>query len=296
MTIDDMPATATKLSFGATFGGGFSSVFGQFWRFIRAAFLPLLLAVMLGLLGVAVLVEAPVLTIPLQVLSLLPIALLGIACCRLTLIGGPAGAIPRPLFGRRTWAYFGYTLLFTLLLWLPAIAIGFAFLGTALLALESDPGSATPETWSSLGQAVLLLFPFYIVYLYFLTRLSLVFPATAVDQKLGLGNSWRLTRGAAGFKLYGVFVLLAIVLLVAMLIAIFLVNAVVGLFWLGPGLSQSPTEFDAVTLIATQAPTLISTLLFEYLAFAIVIAALARAYAQLSGWGGPREDILERFE
>lgn len=296
MSTSEMPATPMKLSFGATFGGAFSTVFGQFWMFIKAALLPLLLSVVLGTAGVALLVTAPVLALPVQILGLLPFAILGVACCRLTLIGRPAGALPRPVFGRRTWVYFGYTLLFTLFLWLPAVVVGFAMLGNALVALGSDPENLNPETINTLGYGVLLLFPAYLVYLYFLLRLSLVFPAVAVDQKLGLGGSWRLTRGAAGFKLYAVYAVLTIVLFIAIMIAMFVVNAISGLLWFGPGLSQDPGEIDVIAVVASQAPTLILTLVFEYLSFAIMIAALAGAFAQLSGWGGPREEILERFE
>jgi hypothetical protein len=296
MSTNEMPVTPMKLSFGATFGGAFSTVFGQFWMFIKAALLPLLLSVVLGMIGVALLAVDPVLVIPVQILSLLPFALLGVACCRLTLVGRPAGALPRPVFGRRTWLYFGYTLLFILFLWVPAVIVGFALFGGSLVALGTNPESLDPGMIDTLGYGVLLLFPIYLIYFYFLLRLSLVFPAVSVDQKMGLGGSWRLTRGAAGFKLYAVYAVLTIVLLIAIMIAMFVVNAVIGLLWFGPGLSQNPGEIDMVAVIASQAPSLILGLVFEYLGFAIMIAALAGAFAQLSGWGGPREEILERFE
>ncbi|WP_193366572.1 hypothetical protein [Pelagibius marinus] len=296
MSMDEMPATPMKLSFEATFSGAFSTVFGQFWMFIKAALLPLLLGVALGVAGVALLFVDPALALPVQFLGLLPFAMLGVACCRLTLIGRAAGALPRPVFGRRTWVYFGYTLLFTLFLWIPVVVVGFTLLGSSLITLGTDPESLDPANAAAMGYSVLLLFPAYLIYFYFLLRLSLVFPAVAVDQKLGLGGSWRLTRGAAGFKLYAVYAVLVIVLLIAIMIAMFVVNAIVGLFWFGPDFSQDPADIDVVAVLASQAPSLVLGLIFEYLGFAIMIAALAGAFAQLSGWGGPREEILERFE
>ena len=74
-------------------------------------------------------------------------------------------------------------------------------------------------------------------------------------------------------------------------------SAVVGLIWFVPGgLAQDPADISLLSILATQAPVLVLSLLLEYLGFVIMIAALASAYAQLSGWGGPRAEILERFE
>lgn len=297
MTVQGSAATPAQLFFGTTFGAAFSTVFGRFWSFIKAALLPLVASVALGIIGFAAVLGAPVLVLPLQIISLLPIAILGIACCRLALIGRKAGAVPRPLLGRRTWVYFGYSLLFALLLWLPLIAVGIAFFGSAAVSLMSDPEAVNAEGLGALGLAILLLFPVYLIYLYFILRLSLVFPAVAVDEKLGMRGSWRLTRGSTGFKLYGVFVVLAIVLLIGTIIVLMLANMLSALFWLAPGsLPQVAGDSALITLILTQAPTMVLTLLLEYLGFATMIAALASAYAQLSGWGAPRQEILERFE
>lgn len=285
------------LSFGTTFGAGFSAVFGRFWLYFKAALLPVALAILLGVLGFATLFIAPVLSLPLNLLGMVPFALLGVACCRLALIGRDAGALPRPLFGRRTWVYFGYSLLFILLVSIPMLVAMFGFIGSALITLGIDPEAVDPEAYTNIGFAMLTVFPFYLIYMYFITRLSLVFPAVAVDQKLGLGGSWRLTRGGAGFKLYAVFVVMTIVFTIAISVIIALVSSAASLFWLTPGgLPRGPVQVDTLSLMILQAPVLIVTLVLEYLAFAIVIASLASAYAQLSGWGAPRQEILERFE
>lgn len=297
MAVQDTSAMPARLAFGTTFGAAFSTVFGRLWSFIKAALLPFLVSILLGMVGFAALSGAPMLVVPLQILSLLPIAILGIACCRLALIGRQAGAVPRPLFGRRTWVYFGYSLLFALLLWLPLLVVGIALLGNATMSLMTAPEVLDYDRLANLGLAVLLLIPVYLVYLYFMLRLSLVFPAVAVDEKLGMRGSWQLTRGGAGFKLYGVFVVLAIVLLVGTIVILLLANVVSSLFSLAPGSSpQGPDDTALAALILMQAPIMVLTLLLEYLGFAVMIAALASAFAQLSGWGGPREEILERFE
>ncbi|MEQ8355670.1 MAG: hypothetical protein RH942_09040 [Kiloniellaceae bacterium] len=297
MTLEATPALPARLSFGTTFSAGFSTVFSRFWMFIKAALLPVGLSILIGLGAFALAAVHPALAFPLQILGMLPLALLGIACCRLALIGRQAGAIPRPLFGRRTWVYFGYNLLFMLFVAGPMIVVGFAMLGGVIMSKGGDPDSFDPEKFAAFGIAVLLIFPFYFVYLYFITRISLVFPAVSVDQKLGLGGSWRLTCGAAGFKLYAVFVLLTIALIFGVSIVIGVMSAVVGLIWFVPGgLAQDPADISLLSILATQAPVLVLSLLLEYLGFVIMIAALASAYAQLSGWGGPRAEILERFE
>jgi len=295
MSTADTVVSPGSLSFGTTFGAGFSAVFGRFWLYFKAALLPVALAIVLGVLGFAVLFVAPVLSLPLNLLGMLPVALLGLACCRLALVGRNAGALPRPLFGRRTWVYFGYSLLFVLLISIPMLVVSFALIGNVLFTLGTE--AVDVEQYRNLGDAVLIIFPFYLIYMYFITRLSLVFPAVSVDQKLGLGGSWRLTRGGAGFKLYAVFLVMTVVFIIAASVVLALVGTVANLFWLAPGnLPQDPGQMDTLSIMITQAPVLIVTLVLEYLAFAIAIASLASAYAQLSGWGGPREEILERFE
>ena len=87
--------------------------------------------------------------------QLLPLAILGIACHRLVLLGRQAGAIPRPLLGRRTLVYLGYILLLTIVATVPGLAFGIVMLGDAIVSFEdgsqasiiyaSDGHSSTPK-------------------------------------------------------------------------------------------------------------------------------------------------------
>ena len=164
--------------------------------------------------------------------------------------------------------------------------------------LSFDTGVQDPEAAAQrLAQSFSVTFLAYLVIMYLLTRLSLVFPAVSVDEKLGLGGSWRLTRGANGFKLYAVFIVLTIVCLIAVMVAMFIVSAVFSFFLFLPGaLPSGAGELDILAVVLSSIPTLIVALALEYLVLAIFLAALAKAYAQVSGWGGPQGDILERFE
>lgn len=299
MTVEQ--AAPAPLAFGATFSATFGSVFGSFWSFAKAALLPIALSVALTLVSLAVVASDPVgatqlLNLPLQILGLLPLAILGIACHRLVLLGRQAGAIPRPLFGRRTLVYLGYIVLVGIIAALPVIAFGIVMLGDTIGALQDGSQDLQMQDPATIGRAVLLLFLFYLVYLYFLTRLSLVFPAVAVDRKLGLGGSWRLTRGGSGFKLYALFIVIALLSLVGTLIGMFVINSLASLLWLTPDMAMRSGELDWTLIVVSQIPTVVGALLFEFLGFVLILAAVTAAYAQLSGWGAPRQEILERFE
>lgn len=54
-------------------------------------------------------------------------------------------------------------------------------------------------------------------------------------------------------------------------------------------------SFRAAIVLANM-PRNLWNLVANFVVFAMGYGALASAYAQLSGWNGPREDILERFE
>lgn len=87
----------------------------------------------------------------------------------------------------------------------------------------------------ALGGAYLYLFVVCIAALFVGARLSLVYPLI-VNERLGLGvfaRSWRLTKGMT-LKIVGVYLLYAIVAMVAVLAASFIVGAVAGLI-LGEG-------------------------------------------------------------
>lgn len=301
MTIENtgaetMPAPLAPLTFGATFSAAFSLVFTQFWMVAKAAILPILLSLALSALAIFVLTVLPDLSIVIQILGYLPLAIFGIACSRLMLIGRTAGAVPRPLLGRRTLVYCGYALLFTVIVALPGFALAIVVLGSAVLSMSAGFENEHGAMLSRLGFLLPLIFLFYPFYMYFVTRFSLVFPAIAIDQKLGLGGSWRMTRGS-GLKLYLVLVVISIMIIFAFVVIGMIVNSMVFMLLGGLGaFTEGAGEVNWVIIALTAAPSTILGLLTQCLGLTLIIAAITAAYAQLSGWGGPREEVLQRFE
>lgn len=289
-----------RLAFGATFRAAFGSVFGSFWSFAKAALLPMALSVGLTIAGFAVLAADPrystdLLSLALQLVELLPLAILGIACHRLVLLGRQAGAIPRPFFGRRTLVYLGYILLLSIVAILPGLAFGIVMLGDAVVSFEDGSQALQRQDPARIGEAVLLLFLFYFVCFYFLTRLSLVFPAVAVDRKLGLGGSWRLTRGSNGFKLYALLIVITLLWMVGTLLAMSVIHSLSSQLWLAPDLAMRSDEIDWTIIMVSQIPTVIVVLLLQFLGFAVILAAVTAAFAQLSGWKTPSQETPGRF-
>lgn len=303
-TAPDNPGAApVKLSFGATFRAGFGAVFGDFGAFLRMAAVPLLLSTAILLadftlramtfVGVLPLdpegLGAALLELLVGLLALLPFAFLGISLTRRRLLGGKAGFLPKPLLGRRTWVYAGYLLLLSTVLIVLAVAGVLA--GIALLqatSLSSEVGAAVAVIAGVAGSCAV----FYLV-----LRLSLVLPTTALDTKLGLKGSWRLTR-RSGLKLLGVFLLLFLANLLAVVVGSLVFgdgNIRIGTPELVlPEGSGAGSDWRAIVL--ANLPRNLWNLAANFLIFAMACGALTSAYAQLGGWDKPREDILERFD
>jgi hypothetical protein len=294
-------AAPATLAFGVTFRAAFKAVFGHPGMFLKAAAVPFLLSLVLeaayafspaiagpisDLLAFDV-QEWGVLDLSFGALALLPFAIFGIALTRLLLIGPRAGAIPSPLLGGRTWRYFGYSLLLTFTFVFTAVAGGF---GLSLLAGLTPAAGAGPTGGWIFGAAVVgLLLLFYL-----LIRLSLVYPAVSMDDRLGLRGSWRVTRGNS-IKLLGVLILLFLALVLIMLMGSAITGGKVEIGTTSVLVPGGP-EADWTGILLANAPQQLWNLLANFLAGGLMIGALASAYAQLTGWSGPREDILERFE
>lgn len=297
MTVQETAISLPRLGIAATVSSAYRVVFGQLWPLCKAAALPFVLSLVIGGVGAVIAETHFTLDIGIQLLGLLPLVIFGIAWSRIVLIGPQSGAIPRPLFGRRTWVYFGYSLVHVLLIILPMIALVLAATGTAFLQSRIDPAFDLENSAAKVVLLVPVTFAVYLILLYFLTRLALVFPAAALDQKLGLGGSWRMTHGS-GLKLYIAMILIIIPVTVAVMVGGSLLSSVLFVSLDQPGLSLIGPEggFDWVTLALIAAPATVFSVLVQYITFGLIVAAFANAYAQLSGWGGPREEVLQRFE
>jgi hypothetical protein len=303
MPPDDMQATPARLAFGTTFSDAFSVVFGRMGQFVRMATVPLLLSIAILLIDFSLRALIVVGTLPLDpeglaavmlqlvtgLLALLPFTFLGIALTRTRCLGPQSGLLPGPLLGRRTFIYAGYFLLLSVAFVLVAaiaIVAAVATLQATGLGEAIGPG---PLILGSIAGLCLLF--------YLLLRFSLVLPAVALDEKLGLGGSWRLTR-RGGVKLLGVFLLLFLVNVLAVLVGSMMLGG--GKIHLGtPELIIPETigaETDWVTIVVANMPRNIWNLIANFIIVAMSIGALTSAYTQLSGLGKPREEILERFE
>lgn len=165
-------------------------------EFARALFVPLLLLVALGLGSHYTDKHAQVLRwLLLSVGYAVLTVWFAVTCHRLVLLD-PASTAARmlPPWSRRETRFFVWTL-----------ATGAIFIGILMsvsLALGMAVTAATGATVHSGGLygtliPMLAMIPAY----YVLSRLSIVFPATAVDRNVDLGWSWRLTRGN-GWRLF----------------------------------------------------------------------------------------------
>ena len=301
MTMTEAPPASATLAFGATFRGAFKVVFGRPGLFLKAAAVPFLLSlaieaayavspVVVGSVGglyASDVLEFGLVDLAFGLLALLPFAVFGIALTRLLLIGPQAGALPSPLLGGRTWRYFGYSLLLTFaFVFIPMVG----FFGMSLLlGLGTDAGGGPNGAWlfGAAMAGLLLLF-------YLFVRLSLVYPAVSMDDRLGLRGSWRLTRGNS-MKLLGVLVLLILVLILVMLVG----SAVTGeQIEIGSAalLAAAGAEADWTGILLANAPRQLWGLVANFLFFGLMTGTLTSAYAQLTSWGSPRAEILERFE
>jgi hypothetical protein len=301
MTMSGTPAAPARLSFAVTVRAAFKSVFGQPRMFLKAAAVPFLLSLVFeaayafspaiagpisDLLAFDV-QEWGVLDLSFGALALLPFSIFGIALTRLLLIGPRVGALPSPFLGGRTWRYFGYSLLLTFTFVFAAVAGG---LGLSLLAGLTPAAGAGPTGGWIFGAAVVgLLLLFYLF-----IRLSLVYPAVSMDDRLGLRGSWRVTRGNS-IKLFGVLVLLFLAL-VLIVLAGWAITGGKGEIGTTAVVVPGGPDADWKGGLLANAPQQLWHLVANFLAGGMMIGALASAYAQLTGWSGPREEILERFE
>jgi hypothetical protein len=299
MSAQDMPAVPGRLAFGVTLRASFGIVFGRFGLFLRAAVVPVLLSLVIAAFehavptvantisaGPGMEVTEGVLLILVGCLSLFPYSILGVVLIRIYLDGPRAGTLPQPFPGRRVWRYFGYSLLMALAF---LLALGVVVLPVAVLAEGGFGEPAVGGVWILLAIAV-----FFAVILYLLLRLSLVFPAIAMDDGLRLRGSWRLTRNGS-LKLFVVFGLLLLLQLLAMLAG----TALFGQPDDGVTVSEivAPDErADLFTALTAGTPQALWNMVVSLLAVAMMTGALASAFAQLSGWGAPRQEILQRFE
>ncbi len=286
------PATV-KLSITAMFRGAFAAVFGQFRGFVKVAALPFALTVALNLLAMIVfpMVFPIVFPDPLSLrlfslasflLHLLPLAIFSAALTQVILREPEAKR--SPLLGRRTWLYFGY--------------LSLILFGVVFFTLSVGPTSnAIAAYLAHETSLVLLLIGFFwnTALFYFCMRISLVLPAASLGESLGPIGSWQLTRGNnLGFlTIAGVLTLASALLLwTGQFLPTAAADFVVWFY-----ISFIPAEHHAwISIFSSGELMRLAVALFAYFGAGLLTGGVASAYAQLTGRGRPRLDILERFE
>lgn len=169
--------------------------------------------------------------------------LFAVTCHRLVLLQqGRRGGIPVPQWSWREARFFSWVVT----LWIVYLVVWWLGL---LIAGNVSPRGSLPAWFD------LIEFAASIPALYVVARLSLVFPATAIDRPAGFKWAWRTSRGN-GWRL-----------VVVVAVMPWLVSHLVGLLYRE---TPSAPEVVAITLLGTAL-------------FAVEIAALSVAYRELAG-------------
>ena len=193
-------------------------------------------------------------------LLLLPYTLFAVAWHRIVLLEQAALPTPVvPVWQRRHWRFLGYTLIVT------AISYGFSLLYGPLVAplLAEDPAVSL---WQPLLLMFLLLFGTYVV-----LRLSFVFPAAAVDESYGFGDSWRHTKDQ-GLRIMAAMFLTLLPATVGILIILqFLLT-----FAAAVSGSTDPTALGPVARIID--------LVLRYVLIALSLGVISTAFKTCTGW------------
>ncbi len=208
--------------------------------------------------------------------SLFPYVIFAVAWHRLILLG-PEAAAPAwvPTWRRRHWRFFGTILVLILLFYLISFAIG--MLALAVFAVVGAVGAAAEPM---AGMSPLFMIPALViaaVVFWAILRLSLVFPALAVEEHYGLGNAWRHTKGQ-GWRLLAIVVLGSIPILIANGV---LTVLVAGLALLAASASQGGGAGSTLLLILS---TYSVNVLLGYLTAAFGVTFLSLCFRRLTGW------------
>lgn len=171
-----------KLPILATVATAYSAIVGNRGAVFQAAFLPLLGLIVLGSIK-----DMGQDSLLISIVSLLigaPLgALIAVACHRIVLLGQGTVVNSWSLYwSERETSFVVWILIFGTVIYVAAMLLGVIF----LMSPERIFGFRTP--W--LG--TLLTF---VCIAYVLGRFSMVFPATAIDKRMAMSNSWYLTDG-----------------------------------------------------------------------------------------------------
>ena len=233
-------------------------VFGNLSSLAKAAALPFVIS-----LGLSFMAQgtpfSPAWSLVISLLGLIPDTYFGVAWHRFVLLGAKRAApTTLPPLAPRHWRFLGYAVVMLLITGLPGLG-----LRTAVQPLYEVQGQPTPELAAEVFSDMLPFLALLIVAFVLMRRLYFVFPAVAVDERYGLADSWRHTRGQALRLLLG-----QVILVIPVALAIYVTAAALSAGGAG--------ESSLAALIATMA-------LF-YVGMGLVFAFISIAFRECTGW------------
>jgi hypothetical protein len=188
-----------KIALWRTIAAAYRFTFGDVGRFLRISAIWLGLQLALQAVGAAMGPEGAALAALHFVLRILAVAgstAFSVAWCRAILMSETSGGWATLRFGRREWRFLGNSILIGLIVVLPGIPFGWAVASGSLpINLESFSSWQAIVALSAIGVLMALIA---------VSRLSLAFPAVAVEEtgevldqawKRGRGNTVRLFLG-----------------------------------------------------------------------------------------------------
>jgi hypothetical protein len=190
---------------------------GTVLRFYRAASLPILLGFLLATAFAAFAKASDLLAAVLLAAQAVPYLWFGLIWQREVLLGSSVARIRDSFMIRRLTAYAGVSLLGALVLGLPWIL-------AEISVLQSWDGKILnlPDAIRAIDPGVGVLLcgsAAYLLLIGIVARFSLVLPAVAIDEKVSLVESWRLTRNN-GLRLWLCTVVPALVTILLMVLVL----------------------------------------------------------------------------
>lgn len=169
------------------FKGTFKALFSDFDAFIRICWawyaLIAVLVVLAALLGIS---NAAVMALPIALIWIVANASIAVAWHRHLLLQERVGPVNLHVGGREL-LYIGKTLLVLLVMLVPLMVLG-GFFGLLVAVIGSGSGQVVLPVLVAGALFIFLLLPL-------IMRLSLILPATALDEKLGIGEAFRDSKG-----------------------------------------------------------------------------------------------------
>lgn len=229
---------------------------------VIAAVVPFSLSMLIALINYN-LGEGPFTFVTILV-DLFAYAIFAVAWHRALLVNEAPSLIPR--LGNRQLRFWLMGLLIAL------VMTGVAFVPTLLFGfLAAGAGQ---------GAVALFVLPVLLLCAYLLARFSFVFPAAAVDERFGLGASWRTTADNA-WRLIGAYLLAILPMMVAVLGLMAVTSGLLGVAVPigGPVEAIEPAMGGAVAVFVIVAFSVVN-----YIFAAVFVSLLSLSFRTCTGW------------